>query len=134
MMQQSLDIPLHDIKPLVEVPDNSFVLFVLLIIVALILFLGLAYLLFVYFRRRKKTNHRKEALQALKNVDFKDAKHTAYAITKHGLVFANDAPRNKEVYENLVNRLSPYKYKKVVEEIDNECRSYYKIYVGMIDV
>ncbi len=134
MQQQSFDIPLHDIKPLVEVPDNSFIFFMILVVLAALLIAGLAYLLFVYFRRRKKQNHRKDAFKALNNVDFKDAKQAAYAITKYGYLFADDTPRNKEVYENLINRLAPYKYKKAVNDIDAECKSYYKIYVEMIDV
>ncbi len=134
MQQQSFDIQLHDIKPLVEVPDNSFILFMILLVLATLFVAGLAYLLFIYFRRRKKNNHRKNAFRALSNVNFKDAKQAAYAITKYGYIFADDTPRNKEVYENLINRLAPYKYKKAVDDIDAECKSYHKIYVEMIDV
>jgi ATP-dependent Zn protease len=134
MQQQSFDIPLHDIKPLVEVPDNSFILFMALVVVAALFIVAVIYLLVLFWKRRKKENSRKEAFAALKNIDFKDAKQSAYAITKYGLIFADDAPRNKEAYENLINRLAPYKYKKSVDDIDDECKSYYKIYLGMIDV
>ncbi len=134
MQNQSFDIPLHDIKPLVEVNDNSFILFMSLVIIGAIVITGLAYLLFLFLKRRKKENTRKEAYALLRDVDFKDAKTSAYAITAHGFIFAEDSPRIKEAYENLVNRLAPYKYKKEVESIDAECKSYYEIYVGMIDV
>ncbi len=134
MQNQSLDIPLHDIKPLVEVNDHSFILFVGLVIIGAIVIPGLAYLLFLFLKRRKKENTRKDAYALLRAVDFKDAKVSAYAITAYGLVFAEDSPQTQETYENLVNRLAPYKYKKEVESIDAECKSYYEIYVGMIDV
>lgn len=134
MPNQSFDIPLHDIKPLMEVNEYSFILFMGLIVIGTILLLGLAYLLFLFLKRRKKENTRKDAYALLQSVDFKDAKVSAYAITAHGFVFAEDSAQTKEAYANLVNRLAPYKYKKEVESIDAECKSYYEIYVGMIDV
>ncbi|MEA2111952.1 MAG: hypothetical protein U9P71_07895 [Campylobacterota bacterium] len=134
MQNQSLDIPLHDIKPLVEVSDNSLILFIVLVLVGAVLILGLAYLLFMFLKRRKKESRRKDAFAALQGVDFKDAKASAYAITAHGFIFADDSHRTKAAYEKLLNHLAPYKYKKEVNAIDEECRSYYEIYVGMIDV
>jgi len=65
---------------------------------------------------------------------FKDAKRAAYDITKYGYVFADDSARNREVYENLLRRLAPYKYKKEVGAMDAETKSYFNIYLGMIDV
>ena len=134
MQNQSLDIPLHDIKPLVEVSDNSFILFMGLVIISVLLLAALAYLLFMFLKRRKKENTRKETYALLQNIDFKDAKASAYAITAYGFIFADDSPRTKETYANLVNRLALYKYKKEVDAIDAESRSYCEIYVGMIDV
>ncbi len=134
MQPQSLDIPLHDIKPLVEVSDNSFVLFIGLIVVVLLFLAGVGYLLYLFLKRRKRENRRKDAYKALKNIRFSDPKRAAYDITKYGYVFADDTPRNKEVYENLLTRLAPYKYKKEVDAIDAETKSYFKIYLGMIDV
>ncbi len=134
MPAPSLDIPLHDIKPLVEVNDHSFVLFILLVAVALLFLGGVGYLLYLLIVRRTRENRRKDAYRALKNIRFDNAKRAAYDITKYGYLFSEDTPRNKEVYDNLVQRLAPYKYKKEVEAIDAETKSYYKIYLGMIDV
>ena len=133
-MPSSVDIPLHDIKPLVEVPDNSFILFMLLLTVAAVFVLSLLYLLWRYFRRSKKISDRKAHFKALQAVKFDDAKKSAYAITHHGFCFADDGERYKETYDNLVTRLAPYKYKKNVDEIDDETIAYYRIYVEMIDV
>jgi hypothetical protein len=52
----------------------------------------------------------------------------------HGRAFADDSQRLREAYDNLVARLERYKYKKRVGPIDDESRSYYKIYLEMIDV
>ncbi len=128
------NIPLHDIKPLVEVPDNSFIWFTSLLGVGAVLVLALLYLLWRFIRRSKAKNIRKEHYQELQKIDFGDPKQAAYAITRYGLTFAGDAERCAETYANLVERLAPYKYKKVVEPIDDETIGYYRIYAEMIDV
>ncbi len=130
----SYDIPLHDIKPLMEVPDNSFMLLSGVIIIASLLLLGVLYVLYKFLRGRQTLNLRKIHYAALEKIDFSDPKKAAYAITDHGRIFADDSERLREAYNNLVVRLTQYKYKKRVEEIDDESRSYYKIYLGMIDV
>jgi hypothetical protein len=130
----SPDIPLHDIKPLVEINDHSFILFVALIVAGIVLTAALGYLLWRFWRQRKQENLRQKSFEALEAVDLENPKQAAYAITKHGLCFAEDSPRIREAYDNLVSRLAPYKYRKVVGSIDEETISYYQIFVGMIDV
>ena len=134
MNPSSYDIPLHDIKPLMEVPDNSFVLLGGIIIVATLLLSGGLYLLYKFVKSRQTLNLRKVHFDALGKVDFSDPKKAAYAITDHGRIFADDSERLREAYDNLVVRLNRYKYRKSVEAVDEESRSYYKIYLGMIDV
>lgn len=128
------DIPLHDIKPLLEVPDHTFWVFVVVVVAGIILVAGALFLLWRYWRTRKEANLRHNAFEALGSVDFSDPKQAAYAITRHGALFAGDSTRCEEAYASLVARLAPYKYKKSVEPIDEETVSYYNIYLGMIDV
>lgn len=128
------DIPLHDIKPLMEVPDNSFYLFLGVMAAGVIVVLCMLYWLWRFMRRSKMENIRKTHYERLKALEFDDPKQAAYAITRYGLTFAGDAPRLEETYANLVQRLAPYKYKKRVEPIDDETIGYYRIYVEMIDV
>ena len=130
----SIDIPLHDIKPLVEVPDYS--LYILIASVAVLLALAIGVIFFVrYMLNRKKENMRIEEFKNLENIDFSDAKQAAYDISHYGLFFRDDSPRHFEAYQNLVLRLGQYKYKKDVDKtLDNETKGYYDIYVGMIDV
>lgn len=133
-MAASYDIPLHDIKPLMEVPDSSFTLFIVLVVITAVLLTGGLYLLYRFMKSRKIVNERKTHYNALIKVDLSEPKKAAYSITEHGRAFADDSPRLKEAYANLVSRLEIYKYKKVVSPIDEESRSYYEIYLGMIDV
>ena len=134
MKPSSYDIPLHDIKPLMAVPDSSFIVFSVILFIAVVLASGALYLLYRLVRNRRSLNLRKIHYAALEAVDFSDPKRAAYAITDHGRIFADDSERLHEAYANLVSRLDQYKYRKRVEAIDDESRSYYKIYLGMIDV
>ncbi|MCJ7765385.1 MAG: hypothetical protein MUP09_05530 [Thiovulaceae bacterium] len=130
----AFDIPLHDIKPLMEVPDSSFIVFSVLLCFTAVLALGGSYLLYRFVKNRQSINLRKIHYAALEAIDFSDPKRAAYAITDHGRIFADDSERLKEAYNNLTARLDRYKYRKRVEAIDDESRGYYKIYLGMIDV
>jgi len=134
MKPSSVDIPLHDIKPLVEIEDYSFWMLNGLIVAVVLISAALLYLLWRYLSERRRYNHRKTCIKALENVSFANAKEAAYAISRHGLCFADDSPRLQAAYNNLVSKLEPYKYKKTVEKIDDDTISYYHIYVGMIDV
>jgi len=134
MRPSSYDIPLHDIKPLMEVSDYSFTFLSIISGIAVLLLSGALYLLYRYIRSRKRVNLRKVHYEALEMVDFSDPKHAAYAVTLHGRAFADDSERLREAYNNLVDRLERYKYRKSVEPIDDESRNYYKIYLEMIDV
>jgi len=134
MTPSSYDIPLHDIKPLMEVPDSSLTLVMLMTGVVALILLGAIFLLYRFLRDRKTVNLRKVHYKQLKAIDFSDPKRAAYDITEHGRLFADDSERLNEAYNNLVARLEAYKYKKTVEPVDAESISYYKIYLEMIDV
>jgi len=134
MNPTSVDIPLNDIKPLVEIEEYSFWILNGLIIAGLLLFTALLFLLWRYLKERRRYNYRKICFKALEGVSFANSKVAAYAITRHGLCFVEDSERLKETYYNLLSKLEPYKYKKEVDNIDDEVISYYHIYIGMIDV
>ncbi|MEJ2468464.1 MAG: hypothetical protein P8Y51_05230 [Campylobacterales bacterium] len=131
---RSNDIPLHDIKPLIEIHDYTPYYLGAAAAVVLALLLVVAYLLVMQYRRSRGRNRRRECLEALNGVDLDHAKDAAYAITRLGRCFASDSPRLEEAYRNLSRRLEPYKFKKTVPPIDEETRAYFRIYLGMIDV
>lgn len=132
--EQSYDIPLHDIKPIVEVQEYSLYYFLGATLFALILVLGAAYLIYMLLQKRNRFNIRKEHFKLLNSLDLSDAKRSAYDVTIYGATFKNDSPRHQEMYENLINRLEVYKYKKDVDAYDGEIIGYIELYKEMIDV
>jgi hypothetical protein len=133
-LPSSPDIPLHDIKPLVEIDDYSIYYFSGIIILIIAILVALAFFGWRYWSKRNAFSIRKKHSKLLHEIDFSNPKEAAYAITKYGYTFSNDDERHHEKYENLLSRLAPYKYKKEVEAIDSETKSYFEIYLGMIDV
>ena len=134
MQNKMPEIPLHDIKPLVEIQEYSFYYFIALVVLGLAVIGVVVYLLVKYFQAKKAFNIRKEHLKLLNAVDFKDAKRSAYDLTFYGATFEHDTPRHHEMYEEMLDKLEAYKYKKDVSEIDAEVREYVDLYRGMIDV
>ncbi len=131
---QNLEIPLHDIKPIVDIQEYSLYYFIGLVSVVIILACAIAYLLYLWFKRRNTFNIRKEHIKLLNSLDLTDTKNAAYAITAYGASFADDSPRHVEMYKNLAQRLEVYKYKKSVDAFDSETIGYIELYKGMIDV
>jgi len=133
-MPTAPDIPLHDIKPLVEINDYSIYYLSSLIVVGIIIVLTLLFFALKYWSKKNRYTTRKEHFRLLQDIDFSNPKTAAYAITKYGYSFSSDGERQHEAYENLLSRLAPYKYKKAVENIDSETKGYFDIYLEMIDV
>ncbi|MCD6172614.1 MAG: hypothetical protein J7J96_02360 [Sulfurimonas sp.] len=132
--KQHFDIPLHDIKPIVEVQEYSFYYFLGAVGIAIILACGVVYLLYFWYKKRAAFNVRKYHAKLLHTLDLKDTKNSAYAISSYGFTFKDDSPRHVEMFKNLNERLQSYKYKKSVEVFDSETIAYIELYKGMIDV
>jgi len=132
---QPNELKLHDIKPLVAIEDYSFYYFMVLSFVAVILLLGIIYLLLKWLKYRKKENLRKKHLEILRFIDLqKDPKKAAYMLTKYGATFKDDDARHKEMYENMLTKLEKYKYRKEVEPFDEETVSIVELYRDICDV
>ena len=134
MVEKNFDIPLHDIKPIVEVQEYSLYYFILLLALTIFLLFALSYLFYKYWKKKKRYNKRAEDKKALENISFEDPKAAAYALTFYGATFSDDSSRHHEMYQNLLGRLENFKYKKTVESIDEETMSYYQLYKEMCDV
>lgn len=133
-MAQAKEIPLHDIKGLVEIQEYSVYYFSALVLVGLIVLLGLLYLLYKYLQNKKKFNIRKEHQKLLHEIDFSDAKKAAYEITQLGGIFKDDTPRHERAFTLLVEDLESYKYKKDVSAFSSESKHLLENYLGLIDV
>jgi len=133
-VKQQFDIPLHDIKPIVDVHEYSFYYFLGAVGGAILLACGIFYLLYVWYKKRNAFNLRKHHLKLLDTLDLSDTKNSAYAISSYGFTFKDDSPRHVEMFNNLSQRLEDYKYKKNVEKFDDETLGYIELYKGMLDV
>jgi hypothetical protein len=123
---------LRDIKPLLEIPDNSFYLYWGLI--GFGIFLGLMILFFVAkkFWESRKENLAKQYLAELKKIEWEDSKSSAYAETHYARLLATDE-RRKELFSQLEPMLEQYKYKKVVDEVDQDTMNQFNLYVKVTD-
>jgi len=125
-MQNSLS-QLKDIKPIVEVPDNS--LYILIAIVSIIIIVIL-FFTFRYFTRIKKTKQltiKEITLKKLKNLDYEDTKEVVYNFSVDGILFINE--KNKEQFEQLEKELEKYKYKKDVDKLPDELKAKIKDFI-----
>ena len=122
---------LRDIKPLVAIPDYSFYLYIVFIVVVTSLAAILVYLL-IRVLSRKKENRQKEILRRLRGLDLHDAKKVAYKITKYGQFIVTDEARAR-LYEDLVRKLTRYKYKKEVPPLDEELKREIKLFLRVHD-
>ncbi len=126
------DIPLHDIKPLVEVPDNSLVVLITVVIISLVLLGLLAMWILSLYKETKEQKLRKSYLEKIHNIDTSNAKEAAYEMSYYGQRLAKE--KNEiDMLESLEIRLSEYKYKKDVNELDEETLSYYKLFLEVLD-
>ena len=125
------DIPIRDIKPLVQIPDYSIFLFSAVVFISLLIVISLIIFLFKYLKNRRD-NLRKSYLKALKNIDFSNPKESAYEITKYAKLLVKDE-RSMQIYEDLTKRLEVYKYRKDVPQIDNEVKKYYNLFIEVVN-
>ncbi|HEX5710366.1 MAG TPA: hypothetical protein VFX68_03405 [Sulfuricurvum sp.] len=132
-MSQTIDIPLHDIMPLLDVSEPSIYWFSVLVSLGLIFFAS-SVILFLKWNRDQKINERQKHYEALKKIDFKNPKQSAYTITKEGYFFSHDTEQTFNAYQNLFARLEPYKYAPTVQKIDEETVTYYYGYLEMVKV
>lgn len=126
------NIKIHDIKSLVEIPDFSIYIYILLISVAIFLVLLVLFLIYKIIKNRKK-DFRKEYYKILEEIDFQDSKQCAYTITKYTRLLAV-SQREKKLAEELIDELEQYKYKKDVKEIDEDIKILFSRFMDSVDV
>ena len=131
-MNEDVLSKLNDIKELEKIPDNSLFIFLALVLLGFIFLLILIFFITKLIKNRKK-NPRKIYFKILKNVNFSDSKKSAYTITKYSrLIVSNE--REKKLAIELIESLEKYKYKKEVENIDNEVKGKFSVFMDSLDV
>lgn len=119
---------LKDIKPLLEIPDNSYYIYWGLIIFAGTLLLGVLFFVAKRLWDNRKINLAKGYLARLKEIDWTDTKKSAYEATHYARLLATDERRIK-LFEQLEPLLEQYKYKKEVDTIDDDTRKHFNLFV-----
>jgi len=123
---------LRDIKPLLEIPDSSYYIYIGLIILAIVLVTTVLVFLGIKLWKLRKADMRKVYLKELKALDWSETKKSAYLATELGRKLATEE-RTEEIYRQLVPLLEQYKYKKEVPSIDDETLQQYNLLVHVLD-
>jgi hypothetical protein len=111
---------LKDIRGIVKVDDYSLYLLVFIVVV---LSLMVAFLLYKYFtkiRKTKKQTKKQIAKLRLKNLDFSNSKDVAYSFSIDGYLFVDE--KNKQEFNLIEKELENFKYKKDVEVIPDNLK------------
>ena len=132
MNEENLTAQLKDIKPLLEIPDNSFYIYWGLIIFAALLLFAILFFMGKKILENRKINLAKGYLQKLKAIDWKDPKKSAYDATHYARLLATDE-RKKELFTQLEPLLEKFKYKKQVSEVDQDTLNRFNLYVQVAD-
>jgi len=130
--EQNISAQLRDIKPLMEIPDSSYYIYWGLIIFVSVLVVSILFLVLKKLWDNKKVNLQKGYLEAIKRVDWIETKRSAYEATYYARLLATDE-RRKELFSQLEPKLEQYKYKKEVDELDDETQKLFNLYVQVAD-
>lgn len=109
---------LKDIKDFVQVPDFSIYIFTAIVIVGFCVLFIVILKIYQFFKKRVKSKAQ-IAREKLSQIDFKNAKQTAYEISKYA-IFLLDNTASQDLYNKLEKALEKYKYKKEVPEFSQE--------------
>lgn len=131
---QEFDIPLHDIKPLIEVEEYSLYYLIGLVGLGILVTSIVIYFLYKWYKKSKAYNIRVSHNKHMQTLDLEDTKNTAYAISTYGITFVKDSQENESKYEELSQSLQEYKYKKSVAKFDEKTIGLIEEYKAMIHV
>jgi hypothetical protein len=123
---------LKDIKPLLEIPDSSYYIYWGLIDLAIFLVAAILFFVGKKLWDNRKINLAKGYLEAMKKIDWKETKKSAYEATHYARLLATDE-RRKELFSQLEPLLEQYKYKKEVETVDQDTLNKFNLYVQVAD-
>lgn len=126
-------IKIHDIKPIVTIPDISIYLYYLSICLSILFILTIIF--FVYkFMKPKSRAKEYEYYKNLQNIDFNHVKQAAYDISKYARLLAIES-RQIELMKDLCDELSLYKYKKEIpEDFDKKIKNKFNLFMESIHV
>ena len=80
-------LEIHDIKPIVQIPDFTIYIYYGLIVSSFIFFLIILYFTYKVFKK-KAISKEKEYFSILNNIDFSNTKESSYIISRYGRLLA----------------------------------------------
>lgn len=103
---------LKDIKPIVDIVDDSLIYF------SMVVFIVLLMVGFFYWKtiKAKRNDNRNNAIIKLQELDYSNSKMVAYDFKKYAEALCHDD--NKIQFEQINHTLEQYKYKKQVENLN----------------
>lgn len=125
-------IEIKDIKPLLDIQDYSLFYLIAIILSSVIIVVVLLYKIYKYFKSKKANSKREKYLQILKNLNYNNPKDTAYDFTKYAKPLSTDE-KSQELYDNIVQNLSNYKYKKDVANITDDIKQNINIFIDIVE-
>jgi len=126
------EIKIHDIKNLVEIPDISLYLYMLLWILGIAFIFILIFMIYKFFQN-KYNNDRKKYYKVLEELDLEDSKQSAYTISKYVRLLAK-SEREKRLANELIEELEKYKYKKEVKSLEDDVKIIFARFMDSVDV
>ena len=130
---QSYDIPLHDIKPLVEIQEYSLYYLLGTIGLALLTLFAFLYIGYYFYKKSKIISQRVQHKKLLNDLDLNDTKNTAYALSNYTLTFKSDSEEHAKLFQLLNEQLESFKYRKNVEKFDKKTLIYIESYKALIN-
>jgi hypothetical protein len=126
-------IKIHDIKPLVEIPDYSIYFYYGLIILGSLFGIAIMYLIYTFFKDKKESKQIKY-FKILKNINFDNQKQAAYSISKYGNLLIKDEKETR-LFKELNDSLEEFKYKKEISKtIPQNIKAHYEIFIEALNV
>ncbi|MGB6329209.1 MAG: hypothetical protein WBF48_09780 [Halarcobacter sp.] len=126
------EIKIHDIKNLVEIPDISLYLYMVLWILGIAFIFILIFMIYKFFQN-KYNNDRKKYYKVLEELDLEDSKQSAYTISKYVRLLAK-SEREKRLANELIEELEKYKYKKEVKSLEDDVKIIFARFMDSVDV
>jgi len=123
---------LEDIKPFIEISDNSLYLFIATLIIALFIAFFAFKIAKEYALSRCEIDCERYFFEKFKAIDWENPKRAAYEATFYGRLLAKDK-RRKEIFLQLKERLDALKYKKNSSKLNAEIMKYYNLYKQVCD-
>lgn len=118
---------LKDIKPLVVVADNSFTYLLIVLAIILLMLLIAGYYGWRKIQLKRRNDKKRIALKILKALDFNDSKATAYTFSRYANALVNDD--NAKDFEKINTALINYKYKKQVNQLEQDLLEQIKLFI-----